>query len=277
LTPGLERGEHPAVTLSFLYRAFWCALQFIRRIWRSDTDLLRLPFSPPTAPASSPPRPSTSVNDRPLIPMRPLPPSATSTPPGYERPVVWVASSTSTDGRLSWADGVLGTRRLGLVGLVGVDEALEEVGEQVELVRRERPDSWWRSEENGLGGGDGCSTGGREGDELAATVARVRPTFDEAVRFELVDHERRIRSVEAVCVSDLAESLGPAAQLEQDLASPAPEAEPESLLHVAVAAVGIDEAPHEGPSPLRHACRDLAGRACLVAVGRRYHGTVWPR
>jgi hypothetical protein len=37
-----------------------------------------------------------SANDRPLIPMRHLPPSATSTSPGYEEPTVWVASSTST-------------------------------------------------------------------------------------------------------------------------------------------------------------------------------------
>ncbi|MDA8358903.1 MAG: integrase core domain-containing protein [Actinomycetota bacterium] len=37
-----------------------------------------------------------SANDRPPVPMRPLPPSATPTPPGYEEPMVWVASSTST-------------------------------------------------------------------------------------------------------------------------------------------------------------------------------------
>ena len=39
LTPGLRRGEHPAVTLSFLYRAFCRVLQLIRLICRSDTDL----------------------------------------------------------------------------------------------------------------------------------------------------------------------------------------------------------------------------------------------
>ena len=39
LTPGLPRGEHPAVTLSFLYRAFCRVLQLIRLIGRSDTDL----------------------------------------------------------------------------------------------------------------------------------------------------------------------------------------------------------------------------------------------
>jgi len=39
LTPGLGRGEHPAVTLSFLYRAFWRVLQLIRLIGRRDTDL----------------------------------------------------------------------------------------------------------------------------------------------------------------------------------------------------------------------------------------------
>ncbi len=36
-------------------------------------------------------------NGRALIPMRPLPPSATLTPPGYEEPIVWVASSTNTE------------------------------------------------------------------------------------------------------------------------------------------------------------------------------------
>ena len=39
LTPGLRRGEHPAMTLSFLYRAFCRVLQLIRLIGRSDTDL----------------------------------------------------------------------------------------------------------------------------------------------------------------------------------------------------------------------------------------------
>ena len=39
LTPGLGRGEHPAVTLSFLYRAFCRVLQRIRLAGRSDTDL----------------------------------------------------------------------------------------------------------------------------------------------------------------------------------------------------------------------------------------------
>ena len=39
LTPELRRGEHPAVTLSFLYRAFCRALQLIRLIYRGDTDL----------------------------------------------------------------------------------------------------------------------------------------------------------------------------------------------------------------------------------------------
>jgi transposase len=37
--PGLPRGEHPAVTLSFLYRAFCRVLQLIRLISRRDTDL----------------------------------------------------------------------------------------------------------------------------------------------------------------------------------------------------------------------------------------------
>jgi len=39
LTHGLGRGEHPAVTLSFLYRAFCRVLQLIQLIGRSDTDL----------------------------------------------------------------------------------------------------------------------------------------------------------------------------------------------------------------------------------------------
>jgi hypothetical protein len=39
LTPGLGRGEHPTVTFSFLYQAFCRALQLIRLIRRSDTDL----------------------------------------------------------------------------------------------------------------------------------------------------------------------------------------------------------------------------------------------
>ena len=39
LTPGLGRGEHPAVTLSFLYRAFCRVLQLIRLAGRSDADL----------------------------------------------------------------------------------------------------------------------------------------------------------------------------------------------------------------------------------------------
>jgi putative transposase len=39
LTPGLVRGEHPAVTLSFLYRALGRVLQLIRLIGRSNTNL----------------------------------------------------------------------------------------------------------------------------------------------------------------------------------------------------------------------------------------------
>jgi putative transposase len=39
LTADAGRGEHPAVTLSFLYRAFWRVLQLIRLIARKDTDL----------------------------------------------------------------------------------------------------------------------------------------------------------------------------------------------------------------------------------------------
>jgi putative transposase len=35
----LGRCEHPAVTLSFLYRAFWRILQLIRLVFRHDTDL----------------------------------------------------------------------------------------------------------------------------------------------------------------------------------------------------------------------------------------------
>jgi hypothetical protein len=38
LTPEPRRGEHPAITLSFLYRAFCRLLQLIRVIARSDTD-----------------------------------------------------------------------------------------------------------------------------------------------------------------------------------------------------------------------------------------------
>jgi putative transposase len=38
-----------------------------------------------------------SANDRPLTLKRPLPPSATLTPPGYEEPTVWAVSSTSTE------------------------------------------------------------------------------------------------------------------------------------------------------------------------------------
>jgi RNA-directed DNA polymerase len=39
LTADAGRGEHPAVTLSFLYRAFWRVLQLIRLVARKDTDL----------------------------------------------------------------------------------------------------------------------------------------------------------------------------------------------------------------------------------------------
>ncbi len=37
--PGVVRGEHPAVTLSFLYRVFCRVLQLIRLISRRDTDI----------------------------------------------------------------------------------------------------------------------------------------------------------------------------------------------------------------------------------------------
>jgi len=37
--PGLRRGKHPAMTLSFLYRAFCRVPQLIGLIGRSDTDL----------------------------------------------------------------------------------------------------------------------------------------------------------------------------------------------------------------------------------------------
>jgi len=39
LTPGSRRGEHPAVILSFLYRAFCRVLQLIRLIFRSNTEI----------------------------------------------------------------------------------------------------------------------------------------------------------------------------------------------------------------------------------------------
>jgi hypothetical protein len=39
LTPGLLRGEHPAATLSFLYRAFCRLPQLIRLTCRRDTAL----------------------------------------------------------------------------------------------------------------------------------------------------------------------------------------------------------------------------------------------
>ncbi|MHB1519603.1 MAG: hypothetical protein ACYCYQ_15205, partial [Acidimicrobiales bacterium] len=39
LTPGFLRGEHPAVSLSFLYRSFCRVLQLIRLVGRSDMDL----------------------------------------------------------------------------------------------------------------------------------------------------------------------------------------------------------------------------------------------
>jgi len=39
VTPGLVRGEHPAVTVSFLYRAFCRVVQLIRLIGRSNTNL----------------------------------------------------------------------------------------------------------------------------------------------------------------------------------------------------------------------------------------------
>jgi len=39
LTPGVPAGEHPAVTLSFVYRAFCRVLQLIRLTCRSETDL----------------------------------------------------------------------------------------------------------------------------------------------------------------------------------------------------------------------------------------------
>jgi putative transposase len=39
LTPGLRRGEHQTVILSFLYWAFCRVLQLIRLIFRSSTDI----------------------------------------------------------------------------------------------------------------------------------------------------------------------------------------------------------------------------------------------
>ena len=42
LTPGLRRGERPAVTLSCFYRAFCRALHLIRLIFRRDTEIVML-------------------------------------------------------------------------------------------------------------------------------------------------------------------------------------------------------------------------------------------
>jgi putative transposase len=39
LTPGLLRGKHPAMAISFFYRAFCRLLQLVRLLFRSDTDL----------------------------------------------------------------------------------------------------------------------------------------------------------------------------------------------------------------------------------------------
>ncbi len=41
-------------------------------------------------------RTALSTHDHPLVPMRPLPPSAMSTSPGYEEPITWAASYTNT-------------------------------------------------------------------------------------------------------------------------------------------------------------------------------------
>jgi len=39
LTADAGRGEHPAVTLLFVYRAYWRVIQLIRLIARKDTNL----------------------------------------------------------------------------------------------------------------------------------------------------------------------------------------------------------------------------------------------
>ncbi|HEX9354129.1 MAG TPA: hypothetical protein VF933_09995, partial [Streptosporangiaceae bacterium] len=65
-----------------------------------------------------------------------------------------------------------------------------------------------------------------------------------------VDDEGRVRGVDAVCLSQLAEGHWSVAELEEDLAPPAAEAESKRSGELASAAVGIDEPLHEGPGLL---------------------------
>jgi hypothetical protein len=58
------------------------------------TSKQSLPSTPSITTRTGPTGPSAS--DRPLTPVRHLPPSAILTPPGYEEPIVWAVSSTST-------------------------------------------------------------------------------------------------------------------------------------------------------------------------------------
>ena len=114
----------------------------------------------------------------------------------------------------------------------------------------EGTDGSGRLEKDGIGGGDSSVPGGRERDQLSASVVGVKLTFDQAMSLELVHDERRVRGVEAVGIGELGERERPVAELEQDLSSPGAESEPERVREVAVTAVRIDELLHEGPSLL---------------------------
>ncbi len=141
-------------------------------------------------------------------------------------------------------------RRVFGFGFVCVDEAREELAELAEVVGREGADRPGRAQQDGVCGRDGIVPGGREGDQLATPVIGVRLALDKAVSRQLVDDEGRVRGVDAVCLSQLAEGHRSVAELEEDLASPRAQAESERLGELASAAVGIDEPLHEGPGLL---------------------------
>jgi hypothetical protein len=141
-------------------------------------------------------------------------------------------------------------RRVFGFGFVCVDEAREELGELAEVVGREGADRVGRAQQDGVCGRDGVVPAGCEGDQLATPIVGVRLALDKAVRLQLVDNEGRVRGVDAVCLSQLAEGHWSVAELEEDLASPAAEAESERFSELASAAVDIDEPLHEGPGLL---------------------------
>jgi hypothetical protein len=74
-----------------------------------------------------------------------------------------------------------------------------------------------------------------------------------------------VRGVEVVGFREFTESRRPALELEEDFAPASAEPESERLGEFAVAVVGLDEPPHEGPRLLR-------GIGWLA-----HHGTVRPR